>query len=293
MRIFVTGGTGFIGAHFLNTALAAHHEVFALRQPRSQPRIPLIGEPVWVEARLDTVEERTLRGMEALVHLAAVGVSPHEATWEECFRWNVLASLGLCAKAAGARVKRLVVCGTCQEYGRAGERYEFIPPDAPLEPVGSYAASKAAASVALTGLARTVRCELVLLRPANVYGEGQYEKNLWPSLRSAALRGEDFQMTPGGQVRDFVPVEWVARRLTQVIEEPGIVPGEPVVENVGTGCPQTVLSFAQELWSRWRAQGRILPGAKEYLPGELMRCVPLVAVPSAEYPAASRQVMPC
>jgi nucleoside-diphosphate-sugar epimerase len=282
MRILVTGATGFIGGHFLNTALAAHHEVFALRRPCSRPRVRLIAEPVWVDAQLDKVRASTLKGIESLVHFAAVGVSPQETTWAECFRWNVMASLRLCAEAIKAGVRRLVICGTCHEYGRVGERYDFIPPDAPLEPVGPYAASKAAASVALMGLARAMNSELVLLRPFNVYGEGQYEKNFWPALRKAALTGEDFEMTPGGQIRDFIPVEQVANRFVEALSESDANRGQPIIHNIGTGCPRMVLSFAKELWSLWGAKGQLLPGAKPYSRDEVMRYVPLVTFPSME-----------
>ncbi len=42
MRLFVTGATGFIGSHFVNQALAAGHEVVALRRTeQSRPRIEL------------------------------------------------------------------------------------------------------------------------------------------------------------------------------------------------------------------------------------------------------------
>ena len=46
-----------------------------------------------------------------------------------------------------------MICGSCFEYGLSGTQYAFIPPDAPLMPVGAYAASKAAASVAVCGIA--------------------------------------------------------------------------------------------------------------------------------------------
>jgi len=40
MKLFVTGGTGFIGSHFLNAALKNGHEVVAQHRPGSKPRIP-------------------------------------------------------------------------------------------------------------------------------------------------------------------------------------------------------------------------------------------------------------
>ena len=72
MRIFVTGGTGFIGSHFLNHAFKAGHEVVALRHsPASQPRIPLDAQPEWVNGPMDQLKLGDFRNCEFLVHLAA------------------------------------------------------------------------------------------------------------------------------------------------------------------------------------------------------------------------------
>ena len=50
-RIFLTGSTGFVGSHFLKAALAAGHEVVALRFPGTSPVIPIPESDrlTWVE----------------------------------------------------------------------------------------------------------------------------------------------------------------------------------------------------------------------------------------------------
>ena len=53
MKIFVTGGTGFIGSHFLKQALAIGHDLICLRRPGSRTRIPLKSEPTWLEGSLE------------------------------------------------------------------------------------------------------------------------------------------------------------------------------------------------------------------------------------------------
>ena len=58
MKIFVTGGTGFIGSHFLKTALAAGHEVIAIRRLGSQPKFPVDGQIQWIDANLSNVDFR-------------------------------------------------------------------------------------------------------------------------------------------------------------------------------------------------------------------------------------------
>lgn len=53
MKIFVTGGTGFIGSHFVKNALVEGYKLICLRRPGSQSRIPLENEPVWVEGSME------------------------------------------------------------------------------------------------------------------------------------------------------------------------------------------------------------------------------------------------
>ena len=53
MKIFTTGGTGFIGSHFVQAAITSGHEVIALRRPGSQPRRLLKEQPKWIDGALD------------------------------------------------------------------------------------------------------------------------------------------------------------------------------------------------------------------------------------------------
>jgi nucleoside-diphosphate-sugar epimerase len=274
MRLFVTGGTGFIGSHFLAAAMATGYEIRALRRPGSRPRLTLPGNPTWVEGALDDDWHHELAGCHALVHLAAAGVDQSENDWAELYQVNVLASLKLWQQAIDAGVPRLIICGSCFEYGASAERYEHIPVTADLQPMGPYAASKASASLAAIGLCRVTRVQTLVLRPFHVFGPGESEKRFWPMLRKAALAGEDVPMTAGDQVRDFVPVEKVAATFLHALIREDLVRGEPQIENVGTGQPQTLREFAEYWWKHCGAQGKLLPGAVPYRDREVMRYVP-------------------
>lgn len=279
MRIFVTGGTGFIGSHFVQQALAAGHEVIALRRDGSRPAIPLDPPPRWVTGDLLNVPDEALAGCDALVHMAAHGVAdPSGATWDDCFFWNVTAPLKLWQQALRAGTQRFVICGSCFEYGRSAEAYDFIPADAPLTPTAAYHASKAAATMAALGFSIDQAVEMIVLRPFHVYGEGEANNRFWPSLKQAALDGADFPMTDGKQVRDFIPVQSVARKFLTSLNRHDLKKGNPVIENVGTGNPRSLLKFAEDEWASLNAAGMILPGNKEQRKNEVMRYVPAVSI---------------
>jgi nucleoside-diphosphate-sugar epimerase len=276
MKIFLTGGTGFIGSYFLRAALAAGHEVVALDYGDHKLLHDLRGEPIWLKRPMDQLRPADFLGCEVAVHLAATGVSPQKAPWEDLFHWNVFAAVKLCAAAVEAGVPRLVAAGSFAEYGLSASRYDFIPADAPLAPVSSYAASKAAAFQGLHALSVERSFQLIYARVFSVFGDGQHESNFWPALKKAALSGADFPMTKGEQVRDFIPVELVAQRLLEDACRRDAPQGQPVVYNLASGTPTTLLAFAEYWWARFNAKGRLRPGALPYRPNEVMRYVPQV-----------------
>ena len=276
MKIFVTGGNGFIGSHVVKKALSSGHEIVALRRTNNLAKIDLPYQPTWIKGTLESDLRQALDGCEAIIHLAAYGVNPNFDSWQEAYRWNVSASFSFWEQAKQMGVKRFVIAGSCSEYGRSAERYEYVPCDAPLAPVNAYGASKAAASIAAMAFARANELELAVLRPFHIFGEGESQERLWPSLKKAALAGEDFPMTLGEQIRDFTPVEFASEIFVHYASEAIIPHGEPVINNLGTGRPMSLKSFAEKQWKKLGATGRLKRGQIPYRKNEVMRYVPLV-----------------
>lgn len=277
MRIFVTGGTGFIGSHFINRASAGGFEVLALRRSEeSLPRINLVKDPQWLTKEMSAVCTDDLRGCQAIVHLAAVGVSPQVASWEELLRGNIVDPSQLFEVAHSAGISRWVVGGTFAEYGLSGARYELIPENASLEPTYPYAASKAAFFSIVHSMAVDCQATLAYFRIFSAYGDGQHSSNFWPSLRHAALTGKDFAATPGEQIRDFIQVETIASTILSAVIRQDLVSGKPWVKNLGSGKPVSIDEFGQYWWKQFLAPGRYLTGELPYRPNEVMRYVPRV-----------------
>ena len=265
MNVLLTGATGFLGRHVHRALLDAGHQVTVCGR-----REPDLGCNFHA-CDLLQIQPDHLAGHEAVLNLAAAGVSPQPVDWDTAFAVNTHAALRLAQLAAEAGVSRFIQSGTCMEYGRGGEQYEAIPADAPLEPIGPYAASKAAASLGLLAWARGGVMGLVLLRPFHLWGEGQYEGNLYPQLLKAAQNGEDFAMTSGTQVRDFYAVDRAAQDFVRALH---VSVDRPVVRNLGSGVPIQVREFAAERWQALGARGKLLAGALPGRPNEVMRFVP-------------------
>lgn len=276
MRIFLTGGTGFIGSHFASQSLTAGHEVVALRRPGASSRIALVREPEWCEGWMTDDWSEVLAECDALVHLAANGVSTVPNDWEGCFEVNLRQSLYLWRQAVASGVRRFLIVGSCFEYGLSGERHDYIPITASLEPTTAYGASKAAATVAAHALAVEYKLTLVIARPFHVYGEGEDPSRFWPSLVKAAQEDSDFLMTRGEQIRDFQHVTATVSQLAMLLHFDYVQPGRPLLVNLGTGIAMTLKAFAEREWCRLGAIGTIKFGSIPSRDNEVMRYVPEV-----------------
>ncbi len=277
MHVFVTGATGFIGSHFVNKCHDLGFKVTALRRSEfSRPRFTLSKEPRWLTGNMSAVTAGQFAGVDVLVHLAAHSMKPPYAPLEECLKYNVVEPLALFEQAAKQGIDKFVVTGSCFEYGTSGENYDLIPIDAPLNPVNTYAISKSCASMAFTNFAVQEKVKLIYNRLFHVYGEGEDASRLYPQLKKAAHKSQDFPMTLGGQIRDFTPVDHVVDDLIKSMDATAKHSFDPILRNVGTGNAQSLAAFAQKLWEEFDATGKIKLGILPYRENEVMRFVPEV-----------------
>ncbi len=110
MKVFVTGGSGFVGGHLIEALAASGHEVLALaRSPRSAEVVKGYGaRPVTGE--LGAVREEDLRGVDAVVHAAAF--VEEWGTRAQFWEANVEGTTQLLSAARAAGVGRFVLVGT-------------------------------------------------------------------------------------------------------------------------------------------------------------------------------------
>ena len=276
MKIFITGGTGFIGSYFINRAIFVGHKLVCLRRPESQTRIKLDSEPEWVKGTLGDDFSKSMVGCDALVHMAAYGVSPQKASKEDLIRINITESYKLIQSAESTGINKFLIIGTFDEYGKSALNFNLIPPEEPLKPTTSYGASKAELFKLLQAFAVKKKLTLIYARISNTFGIGQHEQNLWPSMRKAALSGKDYFLTESDQIRSFISVEETARKLVELLEFSKVKSDIPSIKNISSGSAQSVREFSEYFWNKWNAKGKLHFGAKPYRKNEIMRCVPMI-----------------
>ncbi len=189
MKLAITGGTGFVGAHLIDAALAAGHSVLALTRRPQTARERL----TWVDGSLsDSASlERLIDKTDAVIHVAGV-LKARDAQGFEA--GNVTGTLAVLAAATAGGTQRFV----------------HVSSLAAREPkLSLYGASKAQAEklVEESGL------DWVIVRPPAVYGPGDRETL---DLFRMARRGRIY-MPPAGRL-SLLHVDDLARLLLALAE---------------------------------------------------------------------------
>lgn len=167
--VLVTGGTGFLGSHLVETL---RHGGETVRTCGRGPRPPDVHADVDYQqadlagtASLDGLVE----GVDVVVH--AAGAASSTATPEEMEEVNVTGTRRLLEAAVEAGVGRVVYVSTSSVYGKKVVLPQPVVEDAECHPGAGYAASKWRAEQAAWELADK-GLPVTVLRPATIFGPG-------------------------------------------------------------------------------------------------------------------------
>ena len=153
---------------------------------------------------------------------------------------NLPACVELIEQLAAAGLQRLVVAGTCYEYGLQNGP---LKEDQFTDPANCYAIAKDSLRRVIASRITQQGLQWCWARIFYPYGNGQNPKSLLPSLLKALeTREESFPMGSGRQLRDFIDVQEVARQLLTLAMHQDAAG----IYNVGSGMPRSVLEMAEE-----------------------------------------------
>jgi UDP-glucose 4-epimerase len=250
-RVLVTGATGFIGRWVARRlARQGADVVAAVRSPEAMHGI---ARTFGIEASIvaldcsdrDAVIDTLARlHPDVVFHLAGYGVRHGERDDELSRRVNVdsvrfvaeaLARLGE-GNWPGAR---LVHAGSALEYGTAGGH---LVESSTCSPTTLYGRTKLEGTRVLSAVAASTGLRALTARLFTVFGPGEPDGRLLPSLIEAARTGQALSLTAGTQRRDFTYVEDAAEGLVR-LGAANVPPGSIV--NLATGSLHSVRQFVE------------------------------------------------
>ncbi|RFC74645.1 dTDP-glucose 4,6-dehydratase [Streptomyces sp. AcE210] len=251
MRIFVTGGAGFIGSQYVRALLSGELPGADLNDARvtvidtlghgSDLRnlAPVAENPRFRFVRGDICDaeliDELVRGHDAIVHFAAESHVDRSIEDARAFvTTNVLGTQVLLDAARRHGVGRFMHVSTDEVYGSisAGSWTESQP----LAPNSPYAASKASSDLLVLSAHRTHGLDVVITRCSNNYGPYQNPEKVIPRFVTNLLRGRRVPLYgEGDNVREWLHVADHCLAIQLVLR--GGRPGH--VYNVGGGTELT------------------------------------------------------
>jgi UDP-glucose 4-epimerase len=269
--IFVVGGAGFVGSHFVERLLAETMPVDVIDDLSTGSLANLAeARAMGGELRfhhldavsLEFAELVGLRQPEVIVHLAAL--HPGATALRESLR-ALDVTVGVLEAARHHRVRKVVTfLPACLVYGEVEARRLPVKEGYSTAPAGVPQLVAKSIREAL-GVYREVHAvEFTSLIGGNVYGLRQRpEDGVVAALSSAVIRRQDPEIFgTGKQTRDFVYVDDAVDAMFRSLTR-----GDGLDINVGTGNQTTV----EELWKRLAAGTERRAVKSERRPGDVQR----------------------
>lgn len=274
-RVAVTGASGFTGLHLLRRLHQEGASIIAIvvkgRPTAGLDSLPFAVERVIVEDvdSLGRVIRQTMPNF--VVHLNAyISTERSWGSLEATIRWNLLSTISVLTACAEAKVSRVVLMGSTEEYGQNEPPYRTSDSMDPLSP---YAASKAAATCYARMFHSSFHLSTVVLRPSVIYGPGQTLRMLIPMVMQALAQDRSIEVTEGMQTRDFIYVTDVVDAIVVAL---GLPEAGGNVWNIGSGEVVTVRYCLERIEAITGKAGLIQYGKRPYKPLELFHYHPEV-----------------
>jgi len=215
MKLFVTGGAGFIGSNYVRHVLATTDDevtVFdALTYAGNLSSLADVADdPRYAFVQGDICDRQAvaeaMAGHDAVVHFAAESHVDRSIVDPDTFvRTNCLGTNVMCDVARHVGVERFLHISTDEVYGSI-EEGSFVETDR-LGPRSPYSSSKAGSDLIALSYQETYGLPVLVTRSSNNFGPYQYPEKVIPLFVTNLLDGRKVPLYGDGlNIRDWIHV---------------------------------------------------------------------------------------
>jgi nucleoside-diphosphate-sugar epimerase len=255
--VLVTGATGFVGRQVLEPLRQAGVVVFATAR-RDAPGIFACDLFDFGQARalLRQTRPDTLLHTAWYVEHGKFWTAPENADWRD-------ASLALAQAFRAQGGQRFIGLGSCAEYATAPDDHPW-PETRAIAPETPYGVAKARLWAALEAMGNPQHFETAWARLFHLFGPGEPEARLVPSIVAAIRQGQPARIASGTPIRDFASTWHVGRALAALAGS-----GATGAFNVGSGQGIAIRDLATRLAAALGRPDLLAVGALPDRPGEV------------------------
>ena len=232
MKVIVTGASSFLGRAAAEKLREHGHTVTAFRHSFNE------APPEEVPAAADV-----------WLHFAWAGAGSAGRSDPDIQKYNLDMSLDAVSRAIEAGCRKFIFAGSQAEYGHAQDGCPKKE-DGPVAPVSEYGAAKELfshmAEAMIDAYNRSEQCmrpmRYVHMRLFSVYGPGDHETALVPSLLRKLRAGEAVELGPCTQQWNYLYIDDAADAITLLCEK--FTGG---IYNIGSSDTRPLYSYVNEL----------------------------------------------
>ena len=247
MKIFVTGGGGFIGRHLVKTLLSSHQvTIYENFSNSDRNNLDFVSNNSFniIEGDLSNYEllKKSLRDFDLVIHLAAkIDISESLKHPEISNLVNVQGTINILKACVESNVKNIIGASSAAVYGNPNclpVTEETLP-----NPVSPYGADKLSMEFYLRAFANAYDMNSVSLRFFNVFGEGQSNEYAGVITKFIEMISTNKPLEifgDGMQTRDFVSINDVVESIYDAIKN-----GKNGTYNIASGKAITINELAE------------------------------------------------
>jgi UDP-glucose 4-epimerase len=251
MRIFITGGAGFIGIHLCKKLLKLDHTITVYDDFSNSSQENFLSK---INGKINLITgnildypslEHSMNKHDVVIHLAAkISVSDSVKNPESTFDVNVNGTTNVLESCAKNNVSKIIVTSTAAVYQNVSEQ-TILDESSDVGPSSPYGESKLEMEHKIISFTSKNDINAVILRLFNVYGIGQsleYAGVITKFLDDIESNNDLTIFGDGKQTRDFVYIDDVVDAIIFSINTPNFG-----IYNIASGDSTSIINLAHIL----------------------------------------------
>lgn len=258
-RIIVTGGNGYLGRKLVDKLYSVGAQVYSLDIEHFDKTdyVNYVNIDLLNKSKLNDIINQINPTL--VFHLAAIINRTRDFSLSErIFEVNFKGTINLLEALINIKYENFIFTSTSEVYGGNLSQPPYLESD-PYIPASPYSLSKHCAEMSIKTYSQIYNKNYSIFRVFNFYGDDMPDDFFLSQLLERLRRDEDFDMTSGEQIRDFLHVNDVLNALLLSIKKEAYNEVFNISSNVGVSLKDLALKLKDELNSKSKINFGALP----------------------------------